>query len=617
MVEKVIKNATKNELGAVIRFGHAQHGLCQNGQVTLPNTEIFSQLQPSYGTALEVRVPGIIPLDINDSDLEKYRTYGLEFRNYALLSGGNHQIYGGKDLGADSWIYIDGNKNPWLMKLKTATLNWDSVQGVVGSFYHYTNTNVEVEIRRFGTFPNLYDPTFKVKTVTAITPTSGFEGVNIPGAPEGNIPIEGLFLPSTTIRTVSKSGKKATFWITSINTLNGFFSFDASRPECPLPFLIYEIVVNGNGSLEKETFGEGISISVSVVTHINDSWLEGGVKSYSQTINTYSSHALAAGTITEESYYPSGRISSTKVTAVVNEVSSIGGLIVDGFYRGYPDPISGVPLVTYDSVTVYGNNTVGASYNDNEELVLHKFKYTYNEKILPNATSGGGTGERIVTYDDTDEHNVISDTGEISWYFSNNHSVELTGRGELYIGDTLIDSIASTYTRVNNDTYLPISYPIQDNNNYTFYGTHSFITQDVDNTSFSVSNSGPYGNITLYQGEILISYGNGSVATRISISPFTTDYNSCSLRVIKGTLVSETFSDPLLITLKYIKVVSRYLGAAETIDNTKLEWELGETVFNKLTFLGYWRSLLTIPYSTYQPVTRTFSRNKDSPVCWV
>lgn len=112
------------DLADVNLLGTPYHGLWRSGAITLPNGSSKSvSVVPLNGASVLIRVPGQPAVSRTTPELAADFTAGMEWRNYALLSGG---YYGGAGplSASDSYAYvlfIDGAKIPWRLRIRRHT----------------------------------------------------------------------------------------------------------------------------------------------------------------------------------------------------------------------------------------------------------------------------------------------------------------------------------------------------------------------------------------------------------------------------------------------------------------------------------------------------------------
>lgn len=94
----------------IVRFGQPFHGLYRAGVISLPNSSTITPPAPlpigSDGFA--VMIPGQPSVTTSPADTAE----GMEWLNYAIVSGENHVFYG-IALGLDSWVYIADDNSAW------------------------------------------------------------------------------------------------------------------------------------------------------------------------------------------------------------------------------------------------------------------------------------------------------------------------------------------------------------------------------------------------------------------------------------------------------------------------------------------------------------------------
>lgn len=143
-------------LGRVQTWGIAKHGLVRDGTITLANasTEPHAQPLPAPGIAewtsgdvLYVKRPGWTGPQIDPAEQAALIAAGLDFRNYALISGGQRSIGNTGSPSLDGgWLQFDGSGACWRWRLTSVT---GTATAAVMSFQR----------RRFGLFDGqAYDP---------------------------------------------------------------------------------------------------------------------------------------------------------------------------------------------------------------------------------------------------------------------------------------------------------------------------------------------------------------------------------------------------------------------------------------------------------------------------
>lgn len=143
-------------LGRVQTWGIAKHGLVRDGTITLANasTEPHAQPLPAPGIAewtsgdvLYVKRPGWTGPQIDPAEQAALIAAGLDFRDYALISGGQRSIGNTGSPSLDGgWLQFDGSGTCWRWRLTSVT---GTATAAVMSFQR----------RRFGLFDGqAYDP---------------------------------------------------------------------------------------------------------------------------------------------------------------------------------------------------------------------------------------------------------------------------------------------------------------------------------------------------------------------------------------------------------------------------------------------------------------------------
>lgn len=116
-------------LGRPNKLGCPWHGLVEGATLTLPNSDTKTwQAITGHGGCDVVRLP--TPPSVSTTEEEEAQ--GMEWRNYALVTGGNRVFYG-KALGAGHWIYLPGQGNAYHMRIvSTSTCNGTASGGSIG-----------------------------------------------------------------------------------------------------------------------------------------------------------------------------------------------------------------------------------------------------------------------------------------------------------------------------------------------------------------------------------------------------------------------------------------------------------------------------------------------------
>lgn len=94
----------------IVRFGQPFHGLYRGGVLTLPNSDTItpSAPLPVGSDGFMVKIPGRPAVTTSPADADE----GMEWLNYAIVSGENHVFYG-QALGLNAWIYIAEDESVW------------------------------------------------------------------------------------------------------------------------------------------------------------------------------------------------------------------------------------------------------------------------------------------------------------------------------------------------------------------------------------------------------------------------------------------------------------------------------------------------------------------------
>lgn len=140
-------------------MGTPYHGLVREGVLVLPNAESKSYPQPNAtqfdtaGSAHLLRRPGQPAVSRSEEEALADAAAGWQWRNVAMLSGSNQQLYG-RDIRG--WVYIDPDGGRWMLRFVNdlASLNF----GIGATF------SLTLNIRRFGGFGS--DPEARNVTIS-------------------------------------------------------------------------------------------------------------------------------------------------------------------------------------------------------------------------------------------------------------------------------------------------------------------------------------------------------------------------------------------------------------------------------------------------------------------
>lgn len=127
-------------LAKPVIMGCPWHGRVENGELHLPNGDTRSWPQPENGDTKLIALNGVAPIARTPEQLAEDAVAGREWRNVAILSGIDNQLYG-TALGRNAWIWQDAAGDRW--KVTIGDLS-------IGSFDDGLDTHVQVE--RFGAF---------------------------------------------------------------------------------------------------------------------------------------------------------------------------------------------------------------------------------------------------------------------------------------------------------------------------------------------------------------------------------------------------------------------------------------------------------------------------------
>lgn len=94
----------------IVRFGQPFHGLYRGGVLTLPTSVTITPPPPlPVGSdGFMVKIPDRPVVTTSPADAAE----GMEWLNYAIVSGENHVFYG-IELGLNSWIYVADDDSAW------------------------------------------------------------------------------------------------------------------------------------------------------------------------------------------------------------------------------------------------------------------------------------------------------------------------------------------------------------------------------------------------------------------------------------------------------------------------------------------------------------------------
>lgn len=209
-------------------WGTPWHGYVQGGILALPNATARPHPQPSgarhweYTAAHLLAVPGVPPVVRSPDQAAGDAAAGREWRSYALLSGGDAQLYG-KPLGAGKWIYVDPSGDRWLVDASALHhKTWSPAT---------TPASAQVIVRRFGVLGLAADPV----TYTVSVPDLGQASPPVYGATGSEL---GWF--DSSLYSVHPQGAAATFML--------HYEMAADWPSGRHPCGWYELTLAGPGS---------------------------------------------------------------------------------------------------------------------------------------------------------------------------------------------------------------------------------------------------------------------------------------------------------------------------------------------------------------------------------
>lgn len=139
------------------RIGLPYHGPIVGNKMTLPNAAQMTYPQPNDGSTILVEAPGAAAPVLSAEDTAALTARGQQWLTYAYLSGKDHDI-GGQSLGANRWLYCDGNRT-WLMRWERnyvteapATSTFDIyVEALFGYFGQTEYTTINRKIYSYST----------------------------------------------------------------------------------------------------------------------------------------------------------------------------------------------------------------------------------------------------------------------------------------------------------------------------------------------------------------------------------------------------------------------------------------------------------------------------------
>jgi hypothetical protein len=159
-------------IAAFERWGWPYHGLVQDGSMLLPDASIKTISQPAGGDVFALRVPGFTPADMTPEQIASDLAHGLQWYDYALISGNGRLCYG-KGLAATSketWIWAVSNTEKWLVELETAYVS--SPYTAVTSGTYLLTLHMTVTLTEFGKF-DVVAPAPVTHTINVSQPLSG------------------------------------------------------------------------------------------------------------------------------------------------------------------------------------------------------------------------------------------------------------------------------------------------------------------------------------------------------------------------------------------------------------------------------------------------------------
>jgi len=109
-----------NKLRPFKAQGMPWHGLATDGVLptTVGNKTVAYDATGFVGPCKAVRHPQAPGVSRNTAQVARDTAQGHTWRDYALLTGPQHNVNGGPALGADSWLYCDAGGATWVMRLE-------------------------------------------------------------------------------------------------------------------------------------------------------------------------------------------------------------------------------------------------------------------------------------------------------------------------------------------------------------------------------------------------------------------------------------------------------------------------------------------------------------------
>ena len=243
----------------VATFGLPFHGKIINGKMTLSNGTQITYSQPANGAMTVIKAPGAVAPVFTEKQAEQLTAAGKAYKTHAYLSGSTHKI-GGQAIGADRWLYCDGNRT-WQMKYVRNRTDPDE-----------SNWRFEIWVEKlFGVFSDE-----EYAAVNRLIYSYDLKESPVIGEHEWLLNYEPTVF-------WDKTGAKMLVNFRDSFTLGGCAGFEyltnvsrAVGGVCPYREL-YEVVLltlSGTGSTNRATLGQGISCSEQMI------WVIAGYPSY-------------------------------------------------------------------------------------------------------------------------------------------------------------------------------------------------------------------------------------------------------------------------------------------------------------------------------------------------
>lgn len=546
---------TKAELARAKIWGHPQHGVCKAGQVTLPNAALFSRAQPGGNTAQVIAIPGYPSPVIAPIDATLYAERGLEWRNYALLSGDDHTVYA-KALGVDSWLYVDEANTVWLAKIQSAVFNSG-----------HTTFTVTIRLRRFGIFPDFVGGT-DFRDVVAVT--SNMLDLTASYA-------AGLWRCSKRVRTVSRTGRAATIWVDSND---GGYATDTDRPESPLNWGVFIIRMSGVGDKTPGNLAAGITATAQ----------------------------LHAGLSRTAFYDGSVVINDTSVIHDKFGSFSYGGgatgggvVVVEGFRRsgGRVD----AAIEAHYTTTQTGDYLVGVVFTEDANEDVIELRQTIERKFVGEGTASFSDSAGTVT---ASADNMLTATDKVACWV-----------GATLIEQLPTSTYTGQHVQSYLETPGPVI--VTDTSDRTQNVSIESGLFSASHSVSGASPNAAYSGIALFSaqgGGLGLDWILSGVKYAYRAQWFSTCRNTVSLYRYGGTVLSEQTIGQEYQAVLSGSASTRHgkIGALGAAQNDVQEIIGGVTI----TVRNYNAIVVTGPrHHSFQPWLKTWVRGESQPICWV